>query len=353
MFNWWKNRRTPLALMAVMLLVLQVVTGCSILPQEEEFRSAPLVKEYEGAMFSKYSVKSGDIIEAEDIECTYHTADVEDLSFSEEGYEVDKVSVKVGDKVEEGDVLATIAVDDASNQVEECRYNIKKTELAITHENEMMAAEIEKQKVVSNDASAIKSIQDQHQATIDAYKDDLKIYKLQLSDAKDLLDSYSLIAGISGTVTFVKDGLQGSNSIMGETVITITGKSETRFTANTKYASKYKDGSFVTVTTAVQNVKCLVSHSKSSKNKLFLTPTSDVQGLQDGTTGTVEYIINQRLNVLYVPKQAVYNVDGKTVVYYEDESGMKAQKEIVTGLTFELRTEVVSGLSLGDSIITN
>ncbi len=43
------------------------LTGCGILPTEEEFDAAPVVKEYEGASFNKVAVTRGTLAKTEEI----------------------------------------------------------------------------------------------------------------------------------------------------------------------------------------------------------------------------------------------------------------------------------------------
>ena len=55
-----------------------VCNGCGILPTEEEFGAAPVVQEYEGSNYNKYTVVRGDMIQKESISVSYQgTREVE------------------------------------------------------------------------------------------------------------------------------------------------------------------------------------------------------------------------------------------------------------------------------------
>ena len=47
------------------------LTSCGVLPTEEEFDAAPVVKEYEGTSFNKVTVVRGNLVQTEDISGTY------------------------------------------------------------------------------------------------------------------------------------------------------------------------------------------------------------------------------------------------------------------------------------------
>ena len=73
--------------------------------------------------------------------------------------------------------------------------------------------------------------------------------------------------------------------------------------------------------------------------------------LKDGDTGTLEIVLDERLDVLHVPQKAVSAADGKPIIYYLREDGMKAYRYVETGKTINARTEILSGLEAGEYVI--
>ena len=73
--------------------------------------------------------------------------------------------------------------------------------------------------------------------------------------------------------------------------------------------------------------------------------------LKDGDTGNLEIVLDERLGVLHVPAKAVSAANGQPIVYYLRDDGMKAYKYVETGATIDARTEILSGLEEGESVI--
>ena len=74
------------------------LTGCGILPTEEEFDAAPVVKEYEGASFNKVAVTRGTLAKTEEISGKYKGTVKEDIE-PDGASVIKKIYVKKGDRV--------------------------------------------------------------------------------------------------------------------------------------------------------------------------------------------------------------------------------------------------------------
>ena len=58
-----------------------------------------------------------------------------------------------------------------------------------------------------------------------------------------------------------------------------------------------------------------------------------------------------RENVLTLPEKAIDTINGQSVVYYQDELGLKSYKIVTTGLIAGGMVEILSGLSEGEQVI--
>ena len=75
-----------------------------------------------------------------------------------------------------------------------------------------------------------------------------------------------------------------------------------------------------------------------------------------GLTANIDVLSGERTNVLYVPTRNITTKDGKKYVKIltDAKKGMVQEMEVVTGLRgSDGRTEIISGVSEGDSIVTN
>ena len=91
--------------------------------------------------------------------------------------------------------------------------------------------------------------------------------------------------------------------------------------------------------------------AEGKKSYVYFALTQPSFDLKDGDTGTVEIVLNERINVLYVPAKAVTAANGEPIVYYVREDGMKAYRYVEPGMTINAYTEILSGLEEGDSVI--
>ena len=81
----------------------------------------------------------------------------------------------------------------------------------------------------------------------------------------------------------------------------------------------------------------------------FKTPAGS--GLKSGMTATAEIVIDERGNVLIAPSRAITKNDaGKSVVSVVVGEEFQ-DKEVVTGLSDSFQTEIVSGLSEGETVV--
>lgn len=344
-----KNKTLIMA--AVMLTTAGLMSGCGILPKEEEFQAAPVVKEYEGANYGKTAVKRGDLVDADDINVTYYGTLVTNLSHADE-VKIEKVFVKKGERVEEGDVLIRYYIGGSQAQLEKAKYDISVKELELKQQKELMQLEIEKQKAVGGGSKAIQLVREQYDASIRQCETELKILRLEKEEAEESIKEYDLTAPVDGKITYLEPNMEGKTGNMEDTVIKITGTAKNRFEATTKYAEKFKDGDVVKVTVGLTQYDMKVK-KPGKKNKIYFYPVSDKVKFDNGTRGEAQYIISQKKDILYLPSSTVYTMGDKKIVYVEDENGMKQIKEVQTGIEVDHLTEIIAGVSEGEEVITN
>lgn len=75
--------------------------------------------------------------------------------------------------------------------------------------------------------------------------------------------------------------------------------------------------------------------------------------MRSGMTANLKFFIDEHKNVLLIPTEAIRTLDGgRTVVQVPNEDGNPVQREVKLGLSDGKRTEVVSGLNEGDTVLT-
>src|SRR5665811_1681644 len=75
-----------------------------------------------------------------------------------------------------------------------------------------------------------------------------------------------------------------------------------------------------------------------------------IRGLYAGSSANVSIIYRQLSNVLVVPTLAVTRTNGNAYVTL-DKNGVKSQHQITVGLSSGGSTQVLSGLTSGDTVV--
>ncbi len=329
-----------------------LLTSCGLLPTEEGFQEAPIVKEYDGQGYGKTSVIRGNLTESESIDGSYKgTTTMEVLAAGES--KVKKVYVKKGTKVSIGDLLVRYYIDSYETQMSETQFKMDKMELQIRQQRELKALDVAKQKKLGSDKSTIQAVREQYDATISSYETELKILGLELQEAKEGIEESDAMSDINGTVAEIEPGLEGATPDADTPIMVIEGKKKNRFEMKTKYASRYKDGDVVKIEVKGQDYDARIKKPSGKENTLYLYPTTTTAKFSTGDKCSLECILNEKQDVLYLPSSTIFKTGDKYVVYIEDKEGIKTMKEIQVGETINHLTEIVSGLKEGDQVITS
>jgi len=73
--------------------------------------------------------------------------------------------------------------------------------------------------------------------------------------------------------------------------------------------------------------------------------------LRPEMTANVEILIDERSDVLLAPTDAIYRRAGKSWVTLQSDGGTKADREVAVGISDGRRTEILSGLTAGDTVL--
>ena len=92
---------------------------------------------------------------------------------------------------------------------------------------------------------------------------------------------------------------------------------------------------------------------EGKKAYVYFALTEPTFDLEDNDRGTLIIELDSRQNVLRVPASAISTINGETVVYYQNDEGMKAYKKVTVGLQAGDLIEIVDGLEEGDLVIAD
>lgn len=354
----------------VMLLALGCFfTGCATsATQEEDF--ILIEKETEPLVYEMATVSINDVQKTQRIRCSYQQVNDESLSFSISGKRVAEVYVYEGDTVVKGQLLAELDVGNAEDQIRTLEYNIARNELnlknsKLNEDNEISTVWLRflyqsGMSKAEQDAvhETVAGIQQRYRYNREDWEDAIALDKAELERLKNDVKNSRLVAGMDGTVSTVKERLEGSTSVKDEEVIQIIDSSECLFeVTDTSWASCFSEGMEVDLTvvsgTGAGNYT-LVPYDIANWGEVLLfalSGDSENASIGVGASGTIRFKLDERKQVLTVPLKAVHQASEKSFVYVLGEGNVREVKWIETGLFGDENVEVISGLTEGEKVI--
>ena len=96
------NRMKKMTLVALLLTAVMLLSGCSLLPEEETVKSSPVIRQFTRPVFKTAQVTRGDMIQTLKVSCKYVPVQTVSLGFALGGEYIDRFFVEVGDQVQQG-----------------------------------------------------------------------------------------------------------------------------------------------------------------------------------------------------------------------------------------------------------
>lgn len=345
-----------------------LLSSCALLPEEETVRTAPLVRSYVRPEYHTVQVERGDLIEDVKITCNYVPVQTASLSFALDDEFIDRYLVQTGDTVEEGQLLAQLQLGDLESQITTMQNEIAVLELQIEYSEKQYALDLKRLEITTEQMDALErqetidQAQQAYQRQAQALQDSLTYKQLSLKALQDDLDERQIRAPFGGTITRVAAYEDGDKSEFGIGVITLVDSTRSIFRASTEHWDRFTPGDHHLITVRRDTYEAVVTteaelglapqvRETGKRGYVYFTLTQPSFELKDGDSGTVEIVLNERLDVLHVPAKAVSEANGQPIVYYLNEDNLKAYKYVQTGTTIDARTEITAGVVEGESLI--
>ena len=276
--------------MALFLCVM--VSGC-ILPKEEELVTTPVVEAYEHDDFKTTTVKKGDLVDEQQVDCTVIGINEKSLSFDVEDKGYRGIYVKQGDMVEANTVVAELIADGLTNPM------------------------------------ALK---------LRAPFNGLVTYALEVQEGEKSIINKRIVTVNNGSAYYLIAQTQYWDM----------------FQAGDVYNIKINGSGYPATVIEPEEIGMERLAHTDEENELYPVyfRIDDMSAyLYSDLRGTITITLGEKKDALYVPASAVTTINDKEIVYYEDEDGIRNIKHIETGLEANGKIEVVSGLKEGDTII--
>jgi macrolide-specific efflux system membrane fusion protein len=302
--------------------------------------------------------------------------------------QIKKLHVTLGQQVKKGDLIAEI---DSTSQLNNLNTNKAKLD---TYQAQLVSAEIalrsadkkyqREQALWKEDATSREALEDAQdafaaaKASVAELKSSIRQTQIAINTAEADLGYTRITAPMDGTVVAIPVE-EGQTVNANQTTPTIVQVADLSTMLNKMQiaegdVNKVKAGMKLTFTTLSQpdNVReatlesidpglttmsqgSYTTSTDTTDSAIYyyarsLVPNED-NVLHIGMTTENTIIINQAEKVLAVPKLAVKQRGGKQYVRVLGENNQPQEKEITTGLSDNMNTEVKSGLSEGENVI--
>lgn len=328
--------------------VLFLLSGCSLLPKEEEALKPPLVKPVK-ENFELYEVKKGSITKTLSAVGTFVSSQTTNLSFSQSGQRLASFDVSLGDEVKAGDVVAQLDAGDLATRIQIQKLELEKAQIA-----------------------SIQTLQDDPNNTqaIRLKKIDIEAAQIQLQSLQEQLDKTKLIAPKPGIVTYKSDAKQGDEIEAYDTLVTISDPSRVQLVYEASDASSLTSvqvGMDVDIELGETKTKLkgtvlqTPSSAPATDNKeqaernaktLYIGVPQGIEGTQIGSYGDFTIVIEKRDDVLVIPRTGLRSYLGRDYVQVLDGESRK-EIDVEKGLVTQTEVEIRRGLTEGQKVILN
>lgn len=391
-------------LVLVMVGWMLFLSGCSLIPKEQEALAPPLI-EPAATQYDLEVIERTDLIDAFEGSAVFHSANSTEVYTRELGHRIKEIHVEPNQNVEKGQLLIELEQDDLEFDVTQQQIALNEANLDVDSakerkkEQEKLRANIEKMKSklqsihaeIKEQEGILKKLEDenerqkqqdkianlqqkkqQQQQEIDMMEQQLvKLSDInrditraelnverqqnQLANFKTKLEATKITAPMSGRITSLTDLKAGDTVEPFESLATISDQQSLRLVA-TPVGSRVDD---LTVGMEVQidwDGKELLGEvvdlpDENNPDKDISIEVHDMPASIDlGERAKIQIIFEIRENAITIPTSAIRNYDEQQVVRILDGENL-TEIGIQTGLEVGDRVEVISGLNEGDQLI--
>ena len=336
---------------AVVFLSLLVLSSCMLLPVEEEPLSPPVISAYESAAYQFAVVQKDTLQRLVDASAQKVPAHEESFSFPVGQVLIENVHVEVGSFVSVGDIIAELDKSDLESRLKDAYYQKEQLEMRLRHAEEMYLLGKKYSAAVSVDEHA-------YETNMADYTTRLKVLEVDIAKLQDRYAERTLLSGMSGSVTYLKKISDGDRSIENERIVTITDTTVSVFVITGQSAHYYVPGEIVQMRisgseffdiTVADPIDLGVYNPNESAAYFALT---DIPAdYMNAKYATVRYIIEEKSDVLCLPRQAINEADGETFVYMLNDNVRELVPVVVGMESSNGLIEIISGLEEDDSVI--
>ncbi|MFC5651853.1 efflux RND transporter periplasmic adaptor subunit [Paenibacillus solisilvae] len=320
-----------------------LLSGCSVLPAEEETLQPPLIAKKE-QKYETAAVKRGNMQLYLSSVAVAASEENKSVAFAESGGLLKKMLVAEGDKVSVGTPIAELDTGDLPTRIKLQKLTVEQKQINVT--------------------DAVKNNNDQN--TIRLYQIDLDREQLVLDSLVKEYNKSLLFSPIEGDITYLNGIKPGQTVEAQATIAVISNPNHVNFVyeatdvkkiANinvnepvdfTIDGKKYKGTVLQTPKTAPKTLDIKLSNRNVKSLILGLSAPKPV--IKIGDYADFKLFIEKRDNVLIIPRNALKNTFGRYSVSTIENDRVK-ELDVQVGLITSSEVEIIQGLNEDQKVI--
>lgn len=361
--KWWmenlsgskKSARRVLGVMSVCLAFTVAITGCSLLPNEDEEEVLPVITPPTISKKPEYDVRSETIELKVSAVGKIMSQREEPLYFTEDGLHIQEVKVKAGDKVSQGDVLVVLDVKDLEKDLRKKRLDFRQQELSMKEtlrkKDEMDEIEFEKASIVFEEQR--QELVDLEQKIADGtlrapFTGTIVSMTAQKGGTVKGYESLGIISDTSSLVvaaSFSKEDLAklavGMNAQVDINAAGVFGGKVKAMPATTSDSDNGNGGG-----------QGGLEPEKDTTDKYLIVELdkwpSDVER---GRQLSVSVVTERKENATLIPISALRSIGSRTYVQVVEADGSKREADVEVGMQTSTDVEILKGLEPGQKVV--
>lgn len=322
-------------------LLLVTMTGCGLLPQEDEKETVPIINTPKIAQKPEYPVTKGTIEVTASGSGKLLSLQDEDLFFTEDNQRIKDIHIKSGDAVVKGQMIAELDSGDLEAQLRRKEIDIAKAELDLKN--------------------SLREANEQNEVILKKQMLDFELLQDEYIRLKETVAAYKLTAPYDGTiVSFTAkkgDSVKAYNKIGTIADLTTLTVAATFSQTDLNYIVTGMDGvvNINTVGALAGKVSRLPEVSENSSSDsidhyLLVELDAMPEGLSRGTPLTVIVTIERKDDVLLIPVAALRTQNNRNYVIVVEANGAKGEVDVEIGERSTTEVEIVKGLTEGQKV---
>ncbi|WP_165861275.1 efflux RND transporter periplasmic adaptor subunit [Paenibacillus paeoniae] len=325
------------------LIIVISLSGCSLLPAEEEPLKPPLVKPPQ-ENYRTTPVLKGAIAQEVKGNGTLESYFSDAVEFTAEGGRVKEVLVRAGDEVKKGDTLVQLDVGDMD-------INLR------THEMKMIESRVKLREArLEEDEEKLRIAQLQYEI------DQMKYNRLLES-----FNNKQLVATMDGRITFVAPIVEGDVVKPYETIVMISDPSKLRvsfqidtssdamkvtvgFNVSLKFGTELVEGKVTQTPSSAPQTDDEILRSRYASH-VYVETEALPESATIGTKADVTIRLQEKEDVLLIPRSGLRNYLGRIFVRILEDGDKIREVDVEQGIIGSTEVEITKGLEEGQLIV--